>query len=229
MVFEVWLDGVRKFQSPTMRGNTPALAVEVSTENAREMKLIVTNAGDGIGSDHADWADARFEGVERIKYLSDLRWVSANNGRGEVEKDNPVATTAGGRTPERFMLRGQAYRKGFGTFPVAEAKYNLDKKYERFSAVLGIDDTALGRGSAIFEVWSGTTMLYKSDKLLGTSAPQHISLVVTDKTELTLKVTDAGDGNTMDIADWADAKLLPINHRLDLYLVIASAQYQVER
>ena len=211
VVFEVWLDGVRKFQSPIMRGNTPALAVEVSTENAREMKLIVTNAGDGIGSDHADWADARFEGVERIKYLSDLRWVSATNGRGEVEKDNPVATTAGGRTPERFMLRGQAYRKGLGTFPVAEVKYNLDKKYERFSAVVGIDDTALGRGSAIFEVWSGTTMLYKSDKLLGTSAPQHISLVVTDKTELTLKVTDAGDGNTMDIADWADAKLLPIN------------------
>lgn len=211
VVFEVWLDGVRKFQSPIMRGNTPALAVEVSTENAREMKLIVTNAGDGIASDHADWADARFEGVERIKYLSDLRWVSATNGRGEVEKDNPVATTAGGRTPERFMLRGQAYRKGLGTFPVAEVKYNLDKKYERFSAVVGIDDTALGQGSAIFEVWSGTTMLYKSDKLLGTSAQQHISLVVTDKTELTLKVTDAGDGNTMDIADWADAKLLPIN------------------
>ena len=54
-------------------------------------------------------------------------------------------------------------------------------------------------------------MLYKSDKLLGTSAPQHISLEVTDKTDLTLKVTDAGDGNAMDIADWADAKLLPIN------------------
>ena len=211
VVFEVWLDGVRKFQSPIMRGNTPALAVEVSTENAREMKLVVTDAGDGIGSDHADWADARFEGVEKIKYLSDLRWLSATNGRGEVEKDNPVAVTPGGKTPERFMLRGQAYRKGLGTVPASEVKYNLEKKYERFSAVLGIDDTALGKGSAIFEVWSGTTMLYRSDKLLGTSAVQHISLVVTDKTDLTLKVLDAGDGNAMDIADWADAKLLPID------------------
>lgn len=87
VVFEVWLDGVRKFQSPVMRGSTPALAVEVSTENAKQMKLIVTNGGDNINYDHADWADARFEGVEKIKYLSDLRWVSATNGRGEVQKE----------------------------------------------------------------------------------------------------------------------------------------------
>ncbi|MBY0505410.1 MAG: DUF1800 family protein [Bryobacteraceae bacterium] len=211
VVFEIYLDGVRKFQSPTMRGNMPGLAVAISTEDAKEMRLVVTDAGDGIGFDHADWADARFEGVERTTYLSDLRWVSAVNGRGEVERDNPVAATAGGKAPERLMLRGQSYRKGLGMFPVAEVKYNLDKKYERFSAVLGIDDTAAGRGSAIFEVWSGTTMLFKSDKLTGTSAPQHVSLMVQDKTDLILKVTDAGDGNAFDVADWADARLLPIN------------------
>ncbi len=211
VVFEVWVDGVRKFQSPTMRGNTPALAVEVNTENARQMKLVVTNAGDNINYDHADWADARFEGVEKIKYLSDLRWVSATNGRGEVQKDNPVISATGARVPDRFMLRGQAYRKGLGTFPAAEIKYNLDKKYERFSAVIGIDDTATGRGSVVYEVWSGTAMLFRSGTLRGISPVQQISLDVKNKTELTLKVTDAGDGTNMDLADWADAKLLPIN------------------
>ncbi len=210
VVFEVYLDGVRKFQSPTMRGNTPAMAVSVPTENAVQLRLVVTDAGDGIGHDHADWADAQLEGVERINYLSDLRWMSATNGRGEVVKDSPMAATAGGKVPERFMLRGQSYAKGLGVMPASEVKYNLDKKFERFSAVVGIDDTALGRGSAIFEVWSGTTMLYKSDRLTGTSAPQHVSLMVLNRTELTLKVTDAGDGNVLDIADWANARLLPI-------------------
>ncbi len=210
VIFEVWLDGVMKFQSPMMRGTDPGLALIVPLAGAKELKLIVTDGGDGMSYDHADWADARFEGGEGNVYLSDLTWTSAVNGRGEPQKDRPVAASTGARVPAFFSLRSQTYNKGLGTFPTAEVKYNLDKKYERFLAVIGIDDTALGRGSAIFEVWSGGVMIYKSDILRGGMPGQPISLDVKGKSDLVLKLTDSGDGTSMDVADWADARLTPV-------------------
>src|SRR6185369_6371394 len=148
-------------------------------------------------------------GVETVKYLSDLNWVTATNGSGPVEKDRANGGSGSGDA-ERIKLRGRTYRKGLGTKAVSEIKYNLDKKYELFSALLGIDDSANGAGSAIFEVWTGDTRLYRSDTLHGRDAVKHVDVSVKDLATLTLKVLDAGDGNTGDLGDWADAKLLPM-------------------
>lgn len=209
VIFEVWGDGRRLYQSGVKRGNMPGEAIEVPVENVRTLTLVVNDAGDGIGSDHADWADARFEGVERVKYLSDMGWVKATNGSGPVERDrtNGGATSKDG---ERIHLRGQRYNKGLGTFPAAEIHFDLDKKYERFSTVVGIDDAAGNSGSAIFEVWNGTTRLHRSAMLRGGGAVEQISLTVTNVEDLILKVLDGGDGVAKDFADWADAKLLPL-------------------
>ena len=209
VVFEVWGDGRRLFQSPVIKGDMPGLAIQVPVENVNTLTLIVTDAGDGIGSDHADWADARFEGIERVKYLSDLNWVRATNGSGPVERDraNGGATSRDG---ERLRMRGEVYRKGLGTFPVADIHYDLDKLYERFSAVVGIDDAAGTGGTAIFEVWNGTTRLYRSAMLRGGGPVEQISLNVSGVEDLFLKVLDGGDGAAKDFADWADAKLLPL-------------------
>ena len=209
VVFEVWVDGRRLYVSPLMRGGMPGVAIEVPVEDALELKLVVKDGGDGNASDHADWADARFEGVEQIKYLSDLSWTSATNGSGPVEKDKANGgSAAGDGTP--LLLKGQQYKKGLGTRANAEIKYNLNKQYDLFSSVLGIDDSANGAGSVVYEVWGDTSLLYRSDLLKASSPAQHISLSVRDKALLTLKVLDGGDGTTGDLADWADAKLLPI-------------------
>ncbi len=214
VVFEVWLDGKRAYKSPVMRGNMPGLAIEVPVENALEMRLVVTGAGDGINWDHADWAGARLEGIETIKYLSDLNWVTASNGAGPVEKDRANGGAASGDA-ERIKLRGRTFRKGLGTKAASEIKYNLDKKYELLSAMIGIDDSANGAGSAIFEIWNGTTRLYRSDILHGKDAARHVDVSVLGLDTVTLKVLDAGDGNSGDLADWADAKLLPIGSDSD--------------
>lgn len=214
VVFEVWLDGKRAYRSPMMLGSMPGLAIEVPVEDAREMRLVVTDAGDGIAWDHADWASARLEGIEKVKYLSDLNWVSATNGDGPVEKDRANGGAASGDA-KRIKLRGRTYRKGLGTRAVSEIKYNLDKKYDLLSAILGIDDSADGEGSVIFEIWNGTTRLYRSDTLHGKDAVKHVDVSVLGLDTVTLKVLDAGDGNIGDLADWADAKLLPIGSDSD--------------
>ncbi len=38
--------------------NTPAKFVDVDLTGKKELKLVVDDAGNGNGNDHADWADA---------------------------------------------------------------------------------------------------------------------------------------------------------------------------
>ena len=58
VVFKVVVDGREFFSSGTMRVDSPAQRVSVSVKGASELKLIATDAGDGITADHADWAEA---------------------------------------------------------------------------------------------------------------------------------------------------------------------------
>ena len=58
VAFEVWGDGVLLAQSHVLTGNDVAEALDVDVSGVDELRLVVA-AGDGNGSDHADWADAR--------------------------------------------------------------------------------------------------------------------------------------------------------------------------
>lgn len=49
------------YRSPILRGSNSARGVEVQfPEGAKRLRLLTTNGGDGVGSDHAMWAEARF-------------------------------------------------------------------------------------------------------------------------------------------------------------------------
>ncbi len=116
VVFEVWLDGRMAYQSPQLRGSMGGRAIEVPVENARQMRLVVTSSGSSnTANDHADWADARLEGVESVRYLSDLNWTTGTNGDGgKPVKDRPFSGPETG-DGSRIRLLGKTYRKGIGT------------------------------------------------------------------------------------------------------------------
>lgn len=59
VVFEVYVDGEKKFDSKVMRAKDKQQFVEVDINGAKELKLVVNNGGDNINSDHANWADAK--------------------------------------------------------------------------------------------------------------------------------------------------------------------------
>lgn len=56
--FQVWLDGKLKAQSAVLKGKDPAQHLDVNLKGGKRLELIVTDAGDGIDYDHADWANA---------------------------------------------------------------------------------------------------------------------------------------------------------------------------
>jgi endo-alpha-N-acetylgalactosaminidase len=59
IVFQVWTDGVKKYDSGMMTGATATASVSVDVTGAMELALIITDAGNGIAYDHGDWASAQ--------------------------------------------------------------------------------------------------------------------------------------------------------------------------
>ncbi|EGT3616520.1 DUF4981 domain-containing protein [Clostridium perfringens] len=77
VTFEVHLDGEKVFDSGLMNASMPQKYVKVDIEGKKELKLVVTNGGNGNGGDHADWANAMF-----IKEVINMDFN--NNGRIDV-------------------------------------------------------------------------------------------------------------------------------------------------
>ncbi|MBD7908892.1 NPCBM/NEW2 domain-containing protein [Sporosarcina gallistercoris] len=68
VAFQVFVDGVKQFDSGLMHSTDPQKFIEVKTVGAKELKLVVTDGGNGNGSDHATWGGAKlhFANAERI-------------------------------------------------------------------------------------------------------------------------------------------------------------------
>ncbi len=67
--FEVYIDqpdGQWKqvYGSQVLRGGGAGKALCLDLGGATKLRLVVTNAGDGHGCDHAIWCNARLEGIE---------------------------------------------------------------------------------------------------------------------------------------------------------------------
>lgn len=66
--FEVYVDGEKTFDSGVMNSRDPQKFIEVDINGAGELKLVVTDGGNGNGSDHATWGDTKlhFANADRL-------------------------------------------------------------------------------------------------------------------------------------------------------------------
>lgn len=67
VTFEVYVDGEKKFDSKLMKSKDPMKYLEVDINGAKELKLVVTDGGNGNGSDHATWGDAKLHFANEIQ------------------------------------------------------------------------------------------------------------------------------------------------------------------
>lgn len=130
-------------------------------------------------------------------YLSDLEWVSVENGWGKAGRDE---TCEG----NNIRVGGVTYPKGLGFHANSEVIYDLDGKYSRFQAVAGIDNEVSG-GNAIFKVFADGILIYEKELSGGES--DKVDLSVSNVKELKL-ITDSNGSESQDHTDWADAKVL---------------------
>ncbi|HVL76779.1 MAG TPA: PQQ-dependent sugar dehydrogenase [Noviherbaspirillum sp.] len=134
------------------------------------------------------------------------------NGLGPFERD-----TAYGGVP--MALNGVPYPKGIGVLAPSSLSFQLEGICAgRLISDIGLDDSAGEQGSAVFQVYLDDALVFDSDVVRGGEPRQAINIDVTGTRELRLVVTDAGDGNARDRANWAGARLtcptLPLATRI---------------
>ena len=209
--FQLWNGATKLYDSGVLRGVDSAKAVSVNVSGVQTLRLVVTNGGDSIDYDHADWGDARVScessspaGGET--QLSDLGWQSASNGWGPVERNQSNGEQGAG-DGKPLAIGGQVYAKGLGTHALSEVSFVLGANCSVFTAQVGLDDEVGNNGSVNFQLWNGATKLYDSGVLRGSDSARAVSANVTGVQTLRLVVTDGGDNNYYDHADWGDAKV----------------------
>ncbi|HEX6964074.1 MAG TPA: NPCBM/NEW2 domain-containing protein, partial [Lacipirellula sp.] len=156
-------------------------------------------------------------------YLSDLPTVGLPvNGWGPLERDMSNGETAAG-DGNPITLNGVTYAKGLGVHSHSEVVYNLAGGFNRFVSDIGVDDENAPGGSVEFQVFADNVEVFSSGLMTNASATQTVNVDVTGVNELRLVVTEGGNGNGSDHADWADARLfgdsgdpvVKINFQLD--------------
>jgi hypothetical protein len=107
-----------------------------------------------------------------------------------------------------ITLNGVQYAKGLGVNAISDIAVYLGGNCSRFTATVGVDDEVGNSGSVTFSVVADGRTLSATPVLTGRSASVSIDQDVTGAQRLDLVTGDGGDGNGLDHADWADAKLV---------------------
>ena len=88
VVFQVYLDGVKAYDSGFIDhsssglNSAPPQSISLDIAGASELKLVVTDAGDGISYDHADWVNPQVDCRTNASGSRDLSFGA--NGKGIV-------------------------------------------------------------------------------------------------------------------------------------------------
>ncbi|MFD9790535.1 NPCBM/NEW2 domain-containing protein [Streptomyces sp. NPDC059070] len=209
--FQIWRDGTLAADSGVRTAADPPVRLNADLKGAAKLRLVVTDGGDGITYDHADWADARLacgSGPSAGTHeLSDLAWESATNGWGPVEKDlSNAEQAAGDGTP--LTINGTVYAKGLGTHAPSSVAYYLGGTCTSLTTRVGVDDEVTTKGSVDFQIWRDGTLAAESGTLTSADAAKALTADLTGALEVRLVVTDAGDGIDYDHADWAGPRLV---------------------
>jgi hypothetical protein len=106
-----------------------------------------------------------------------------------------------------LRLGNQRIYRGIGAAAPSRIAYFLGGGYETFSGVVGIDDAAGPRGSAVFRLIADGQTLFTSPVMRRGQPPLAFSARVEGKLRLELVVTDAEDGNESDFCVWGNPYL----------------------
>jgi hypothetical protein len=141
----------------------------------------------------------------RLQWLSDLKptEVAEQTIVALPQKWKPDRSASG--TP--LKLAGRTFDKGIGVHARSQLTFALDGKYEKFAAVIGLDDVAGRKGDCIFVVTGDGRELFRQ-RMKGRDKPQPVRVDVRNVRRLVLLVEPGENLDIADHADWADAVLI---------------------
>ncbi|HVU07281.1 MAG TPA: NPCBM/NEW2 domain-containing protein [Verrucomicrobiae bacterium] len=139
-------------------------------------------------------------GSAKAIWLDELDLSVAAQGWGDPHKNQSVDGHA-------LTIGGEKFDRGFGTHAESILNIKLDGGAQNFSASVGVDSEVTNRVASVeFLAVGDGKILWQSGVMHAGDAAKHCDVNLANVKNLTLKVSDAGDGISYDHADWADAK-----------------------
>ncbi|WP_411135965.1 NPCBM/NEW2 domain-containing protein [Streptomyces sp. C10] len=146
--------------------------------------------------------------------------------KGNKGKPSPAQTTALGARPwssntsgfaparpnssidgHPLTIQGTSYSQGLGAHANSEITYSLGGSCTALSVDVGLDDEVGANGSVVFQIYRDGTKVADSGLMTVDQPAKHLTADLTDGTQLRLVVTDGGNGNDSDHADWGNPVL----------------------
>ena len=160
------------------------------------------------GGAHADREGIR--GEAQAQYLSGSlseRIVSETQGWGVLGFD--VCAHLPGQTPLKLRIRDKEYAHGLGHHANGEIIVDLGRQFQTFQAEVGVEWQGANIGTVRFGVYVDGKKVFDSGVMHEVDPAKPISVSVKGARLLRLVADDAGDGINCDVADWAEARLVP--------------------
>ncbi|KDN22333.1 beta-galactosidase [Amycolatopsis rifamycinica] len=134
--------------------------------------------------------------------VGSLPFLTATNGWGPVERDtsNGEASAGDGKP---MTIGGVAYAQGLGVHAASDVQLYLAGACTRLTASVGVDGETGTGGSVGFSVSVDGVTRVTTPVVRGGQAAVPVDVDVTGAQVLDLLVSDGGDGNGQDHADWA--------------------------
>ena len=122
------------FNSPlvTFKQGEQSTKMTVNIMDAKKLYLVVTDGGNGMDWDHADWIKPKLTGEKGTLQLTDLHWLEATAGWETVKINKSIAGN-------KLIVDGKPYENGIGTHATSIIEYDIPEGYDTFSAMAGLD------------------------------------------------------------------------------------------
>ncbi|WP_425555976.1 NPCBM/NEW2 domain-containing protein [Kitasatospora nipponensis] len=210
VIFRIYRDETLVADSGVRTAAQPALHLSADLTGGDDLRIVTTSATGEDGNDHGDWGNPRLacgDGPAAGTHaLSDLTWTSAASGWGPVERDGSNGEKGSG-DGHPLTIGGTGYAKGLGVNASSTVSYYLGGTCTALTTDVGVDDEVGAKGSVDFQLYADGRKVADSGLRTGNDGPAHLSAALAGAYELTLQVTDGGDGTSYDHADWAAPQL----------------------
>ncbi|QDU98733.1 PVC-type heme-binding CxxCH protein [Lignipirellula cremea] len=154
------------YASPIITSKTPgqAVAIKADITGAKELYLMVRDAGNGFACDWADWAEPRLVGPQGEKKLTDLKWKAASSGFGDPHVNGNVEG-------KPLRIAGESVEYGLGVHANSVVAYDLPAGYTQFVARGGLDNGGVDQKTCGDESSVQFLVFTQKPKVVQTAAP----------------------------------------------------------
>ncbi len=141
--------------------------------------------------------------------ITKLTPITSITGYGRRQVNMPVNASFAIKNWGFLSVQYAYYKHGIGTHAPSREVFDINGHFRTLSTDMGIDTNGGPQGSVIFSVYGDGKQLYQSELIKRFEFPRHAEIDIRGVKTLELSISDGGNGNVDDHADWLNTFLIP--------------------